>query len=184
MKKYVNTFPDHLARYVFAAEFCARRTVIDLGSREGFGAHLLSYFADTVTLVDVEELYLEQAREWFRFFAPDTIVKCDLNAGFPDGRWQTAVAFEVIEHVRNPDLLLKNIADHLTEDGVLVFSVPHMVANREHLTLFDERGIRDLVSRHLEITEFYTQDRKTISGRPRYKGLRCYVGVARRRAVV
>jgi hypothetical protein len=58
-----------------------------------------------------------------------------------------------------------------------VFSVPHMVVNIQHKTLFNEQKIKDLLSKYLVITEFYIQDKKIYSERPLYKNLKCYLGV-------
>ncbi len=73
---------------------------------------------------------------------------------------------------------MKNITRALRPGGTLVFSVPHMVANREHKTLFDEEKIKALISKYLTIKEFYIQDKKYLNNKQMFKGLKCYVGVA------
>lgn len=183
MRKFPHSYPDHLNRYCFAAQYCGRKKVLDAGSNEGFGAEILGFFADTITMADNNPLAFENAREWFKFFAPTTMVLCDFEKEFPDDTYDVVTAFELIEHLtpEGGDLFVKNVADHLVDGGVFIFSVPHMVANHEHKTLYDAEKIKALVSKYLDLEEFYVQDRKVISDRPLYKNLKCYVGVARKR---
>jgi 2-polyprenyl-3-methyl-5-hydroxy-6-metoxy-1,4-benzoquinol methylase len=176
MKKFIPSYQDHLARYVFALEYCYKKRVLDCGSQIGFGAWLLSLGAEHLTLSDLDERMLDKSKKQ-NFDSPTEFVKCDFNKEFPEGKWDTITAFEVIEHVEDPEFLVKNISEHLKDGGILVFSVPHMVANRQHKTLFDEQSIKKLISKHLVITEFYIQDKKIYSERPLYKGLKCYLGV-------
>ena len=182
-RKFVPSFKEHLVRYAFAMPFAYKRDVLDAGSKEGFGAHMLSYGANTVTLSDISQGYLDAGKKWFNFFCPVEFVQCDFNKGFPEGEWDTIVSFEVIEHVKDPDFFVKNIAEHLLPGGHLVFSVPHMCPNHEHITLFDEEKIRALIERHLDLVVLHVQDKQIFSGEPLYKGLKCYVGVARKRMV-
>lgn len=175
--KFILTYADHLARYIFASEHCYKRTVLDLGCKDGCGSVLLSYGSVSLSLVDCNGKYLNQAKNR-GYICKTDFIQCDLEKNFPEGRWQIITAFEVIEHLENPEFFVKNIAEHLEEGGKLIFSVPHMVANREHKTLFDEQSIKNLISKYFNISEFYIQDKKIYSNKPMYKGLKCYLGVA------
>jgi len=180
MRKFIPAFVDHLSRYIFATERAYKKNVIDLGSRDGFGSVLLSYAADQLTLADVNEKYLKAAETEITFRCPTKFIQCDFEKEFPEGKWDMAVAFEVIEHLENCDFFIKNIAEHLEAGGHLVFSVPEMVANHEHKTLFDEQKIKDLISKYLKITEFYRDDFRAYTGAPRYAGVKGFLGVARK----
>ena len=176
MKKFIPSYQDHLARYVFALEYCYKKRVLDCGSQIGFGAWILSLGAEHITLSDIDQVMLDKSKK-HNYDSPTEFVKCDFEKEFPEGKWDTITAFEVIEHLENPELFIKNVSEHLNDNGVFVFSVPHMVANIQHKTLFDEQKIKELLSKHLVITEFYIQDKKIYSGRPLYKNLKCYLGV-------
>lgn len=183
MTRFAPSFSDHIARYAFAMNYCYKRSVMDAGSKDGFGSQNISWVARDITLVDIDHDWLELAKLG-HYACPASFVECNFEESFPEGAWDTIVAFEVIEHLANPEVFVRNVAKALNPGGMLVFSVPHLVANHEHKTLFDEQGIKDLISKELEILEFYIQDKKPISGKPMYKGLRCYVGVARKNAPV
>lgn len=181
MIKYAPTFEDHIHRYAFAMMYAWKRDTLDAGSKEGFGAQVLSWAAKSITLADIEDKWLKQSEKNGGYWCPATFVKADFNKGFPEGTWDTIVSFEVIEHVEDPDFYIANIAKALRPGGHLVFSVPHMVANHEHKTLFDEAKIKEVIGKHLDIVEFYVQEKKYLNDKPMYKGLKCYVGVARKR---
>lgn len=181
MLKYAPTFQDHQHRYAFASFYSWKRDTLDAGSKEGFGAQMLSWTAKSITLADIDEKWLAQSKRNGGYWCPADFVQVDFNQTFPEGTWDTIVAFEVIEHVDDPDFFIANIAKALRPEGRLVFSVPHMVPNEEHKTLFDEEKIKALISRHLDLEEFYIQDKKYLKDEPLFKWLKCYVGVARKR---
>lgn len=176
MKRNPYIFRQHLERYVFATPHCDRNRVLDLGSKDGYGAHLISFYASHVTLADCVGKYLLQAQKYYHFLSDVDFVEVDFNKKFPKGNWDTIVAFEIIEHVENPDNLVKEIANHLPKGGKLVFSVPHMKPNIAHKTLFNEESITKLIRKYLNIEEFYIQDSYGIS--KELTNNNCYVGVA------
>ena len=175
------SFTPHLERYVFACHYCRRKRVLDVGCKDGYGSAIMSLFANHITLADIEKRWLAIAELNNTFLCGVDMVVSDFEKGFPAGTWDVAVAFEIIEHVENPDFLIKNIAEHLEKGGVLVFSVPHMKESPGHKVLFDEKKIRDVISKYLEIKEFYKQDSYGISKKPMsgYPAI-TYVGVAQK----
>lgn len=180
MRRFAPSFSEHFARYAFATLFCYKRKVLDAGCKDGTCSYLLSAVANSLDLADISESFISAAKEQHKYLCPTGFYVADFNKEFPEGEWETITAFETIEHLENPDEFVKNVSEHLKEGGTFVFSVPHMIANKEHKTLFDEEKIRSLISKYLTIEEFYIQDRKAISQKPMYKGLKCYIGVARK----
>ena len=176
MKRNPKVFVQHLEKYVFSLPYCYEKKVLDLGSKEGYGAHLISHTASYITLADCIELYLVQAKRFYHFLCPVEFINIDFNNKFPEGIWDTIVAFEIIEHVNNPENFVMEIAKHLPSGGKLVFSVPHMKPNIAHKTLFNEESIKELISKYLILKEFYIQDSYGISKELTHNN--CYVGVA------
>lgn len=178
--RFAHSFKEHIHRYAFAMPYAYKRDVLDAASKDGFGAQILSWVANSVTLADVSHLWLGKAKN-NSYACRASFIHSDFNVGFPEGSWDTIVSFETIEHVDNPEFLIENFAKALRKNGVLVFSVPHMVANHEHKTLFDEEKIRAMIGKHFDIEEFHVQDKEYLKDTPMYKGLKCYVGVARKK---
>jgi 2-polyprenyl-3-methyl-5-hydroxy-6-metoxy-1,4-benzoquinol methylase len=111
--------------------------------------------------------------------ATDFIVS-DFEKEFPEGQWDTIVAFEIIEHLENPDFFLENVKKALTPEGVLVFSLPHDADVPGHKHVYDEAKARALIESHFKIKEWHIQDKSVIAGVPtlRVPTPLTYVGVA------
>jgi GT2 family glycosyltransferase/SAM-dependent methyltransferase/glycosyltransferase involved in cell wall biosynthesis len=116
---------EHFHRYLWAARIVTGRRVLDLGSGEGFGAAILAQSAAHVVGVDVDERTIEHSR--LNYAAADIEFQrgsaLDLSA-FAEGSFGAVVAFEIIEHVREQEQVLAEVARVLSEDGILVISTP------------------------------------------------------------
>lgn len=176
-RKYANSWQHHIVRYVFSLPYCYRKSVLDAGCQIGYGGHIISHVANSVTFVDMNKKYTDMAAS-VRHFCPTDYQVVDFETDFPKGTWDTVVAFEVIEHLEKPDVFLANVAKHLNPNGRLVFSVPHMVANHEHKHVYDKDSIKKLIRKYFKIEEFYEQDKNPVTLDPMYGNLKCYVGVA------
>jgi O-antigen biosynthesis protein len=99
--------------------------VLDLGSGEGFGAALLSEAAAHVVGVGVDELTIEHST--LNYAGPNLEFQqgtaVDLTA-FEVGSFGAVVAFDNIEHVRDQERVLSEVAWLLGDDGILVIATP------------------------------------------------------------
>jgi GT2 family glycosyltransferase/SAM-dependent methyltransferase len=123
---------EHYHRYLWAAPLVSARTVLDLGSGEGFGSAILSDTAAHVTGVDLDERTVEHSRLNYsganlRFEVGSAL---DLSR-YEDGSFGAVVAFEIIEHVQDQERVLSEVARVLSEDGLLVISTPDRRAYSE-----------------------------------------------------
>jgi O-antigen biosynthesis protein len=116
---------EHFHRYMWAAGVVGGLKVLDLGSGEGFGAAILAESAEQVVGVDFDERTVEHSR--LNYGAPNLQFQVgtalDL-AAFEPGSFGAVVAFEVIEHVRQQEQVLEQVARLLSEDGILLVSTP------------------------------------------------------------
>ena len=162
---------EHFHRYLWASELVRGRRTLDLGSGEGFGAALLSESAEHVVGIDVDELTVEHSRLNYAGpnleFHPGTAV--DLSR-FDDGSFAAVVAFEIIEHVREQERVLAEIARVLDDDGLLVISTPDRRAYGEarsepnpfHARELSVEEFRELLAAHFPHTAAWGQ--RTITG--------------------
>jgi O-antigen biosynthesis protein len=123
---------EHFHRYLWARPLVAGRTVLDLGSGEGFGSAILAGVAAQVVGIDVDGEAVEHAARKYggERLSFQRASALDLS-GFADGSFGAVVAFEMIEHVADHDRVLAGVERVLAPDGVLVISTPDREAYGE-----------------------------------------------------
>jgi predicted TPR repeat methyltransferase len=121
--------------------------VLDIGCSGGLLASRVRALGHHVTATDVVELPEVRGRV-------DRFVRADLDRGLPQeiealGPFDVILLADVLEHLREPEILLAQTRDLLAKRGVLIASVPnfgHWYARiRTALGLFDydQRGVLD-----------------------------------------
>ena len=119
---------EHYPRYLFAAALAANRRVLDIGSGEGYGAHLLAQSAREVLGVDPSNDAVSHAAERYRRanleFRQTTAAA--LGDGH-EGRFDLVTCFEVIEHVSVAEQhdILEAVSRLLSPTGILLMSTPN-----------------------------------------------------------
>ena len=108
--------------------------MLDAACGTGYGSALLADTARTVVGADIARDAVDYARGHFP--APNLrLAQADcLALPFSDGRFDLVVAFEIIEHLENPEAFLAELRRVLDPSGVLILSTP----NRLYYT--DDRG--------------------------------------------
>jgi SAM-dependent methyltransferase len=116
---------EHLARYRWAGQLAAGRTVLDAGCGVGYGSAMLARAgAGEVVGLDLSAKAIDAAREAAP--ANASFVAGDVHAlPFAAGRFDLVVCFEVIEHVEAQDDVIAELARVLAPGGVLAISSPN-----------------------------------------------------------
>ncbi len=122
---------EHLGRYLFAARLLRREgasRVLDAACGTGFGAAELAREGLTVVGVDNDSEVLVYARE--RYSSPQIEFECldleDEGTGAQprSESFDAVVSFETLEHLLEPELALRRLADRLTAGGIVICSLP------------------------------------------------------------
>ena len=94
----------HMVRYAWALNYVYGKYVVDLGCGCGYGSYIMSWFAAQVMGVDIDAETILFAREHFKArnlqFEARDITKVQLSA-------DCYVAFEILEHLTNPSVILQ-----------------------------------------------------------------------------
>lgn len=165
MKRIPQYFTPHLERYVYASNYVLGKDVLDAGSKDGYGSVIMSNFARSIALADIGEVWLNKAKN-HHYLCMTNFIVSDFEKDFPQGQWDVIVAFEVIEHLENPDFFLENVKKALAPGGVLIFSLPHDADVPGHKHVYDEAKARALIEAHLKVKEWHIQDKSVIAGIP------------------
>lgn len=156
----------HLARYVFAERWCDDRDVLDLGCGAGYGSFRLSRSARAVVGGDVSEEAIAYAQS--HYGAPNLEFRTldALRLPFDDGSFDTVCSFETIEHVEDPDGLVREVARVLRPDGTFVVSTPradvttHAPVNPYHHVEFSRADFDALLAKAFGSVEMYGERRR------------------------
>jgi SAM-dependent methyltransferase len=120
---------DHLGRYLWASQFAAGRTVLDIACGAGYGCRMLAEAgAASVVGVDISPSLIEA-------ISPSMPENVEVQAGdilaldLPDGGFDLVVCFETIEHVADTAAALSELTRVLADGGLLIVSTPERRAS-------------------------------------------------------
>src|SRR3954451_19616620 len=142
---YERARPEILAHVAAGA-----RRVLDLGCATGAtGAALKQRQTAHVTGIELQPAYAEEARTRL-----DEVITGDVEHAQPPGTYDTLIAADILEHLRDPWTTLRRYAQLLEPDGTAVISLPNVghwstYANlargtwpRKHEGIFDATHLR------------------------------------------
>ncbi len=158
-----NSYYEHRHRYLLAARFARGKQVLDLGCGEGYGSNLLADHADFVTGVDQDESIILHAKASYR---KENLIFMTGDAGklpFREEYFDLVVCFEVLEHLPDPERLVREAKPVLKRDGLLVLSTPikgeygQEHRNAFHIHEFAVEEFRNLIRKYFAFTRWYAQ---------------------------
>jgi 2-polyprenyl-3-methyl-5-hydroxy-6-metoxy-1,4-benzoquinol methylase len=173
----------HLARYWLAVQYIrARDVVLDLGCGLGYGTAMLAAAspAERVLGVDADAAALEYATTIYGQAAPGVefrLCPAEALSELPSASFDMVVAFEILEHLRDPQAVLSEIDRLLRPAGRIVVSVPNRWVdatgrdpNPHHLHVYDGDTLRAQLERHFGLEAAFAQiagGGLTLTDRPR-----------------
>lgn len=170
-------FAEHMCRYFIAGNLAKGRDAIDIATGDGYGAHYLSNFANKVIGFDIDQCVIQKAKNKYKsnnlaFYSGDldSIVK-------REGPFDVATAFEVIEHVSDPDNFLDSCMRALNWNGELIISTPNYqwssnFHNPHHLKEYMPGEFKKLLRKYFKDVRMYGQRPKIKLITPKNKNFR------------
>ena len=125
---------EHRARYLFAQRYSAGKSALDVACGSGYGSALLGEKAAAVFGVDLSAEAVGHAHRHYGSPKVHFAQSGCLALPFPSGQFDLVVAFEIIEHLEEPEAFLAELHRVLHPAGLLLLSTP----NRLYYT--EERG--------------------------------------------
>jgi SAM-dependent methyltransferase len=154
-------YQEHIARYLFASQIATNKSVIDIGCGVGYGAQRLGELgAASVHAFDLSEDAIRHAH--IHYAHPNVHYEVGNAESFTaEKQFDVAVCFELIEHVRNPRAVMKNIRTALVDDGILVMSTPRALEQKRthfHEHEFSLEEYADLIREFFGEVEMYVEN--------------------------
>ena len=158
-------FDFTMLRYALVEELApvGDARVLDAGCGAGYGARYLARRARRVTAVEADGPTLDYAR---RYFDAENIawVQGDATALVtPHDGYDAFVALELLEHLEDPDALLRRAHRALQPGGVLVLSTPNADARRSegtsnpcHVREYTRAELKELIEPLFEESAIYS----------------------------
>ncbi len=117
----------NLARYNFALKYSKGKTLIEFGCGSGYGANYLAgKGVDNIIAYDAEKRATDFAILTYKL--PNIQFICKKIEDIDDNyKYDVALNFEVIEHLKDPDIFLKLVKKKLKRNGIFVISTPNRV---------------------------------------------------------
>ncbi len=163
-----NLWNEHVARYAFASRLSRNRRVLDAGCGAGYGAAELSYAARSVTAIDLAGDAVNYARKQYPRRNLDWLVASCTAIPIADHTIDLVVAFEVIEHLTDWQLLLEEAKRVLAPGGQFIVSTPNKTYYAESRKLsgpnpfheheFEYEEFRDALTAVFPFVSFFLQD--------------------------
>jgi SAM-dependent methyltransferase len=151
-----------LGRYVFAgSQFCQRALVLDTCCGFGWGAFLLSHYADRVTAFDIDPQAIQICETVWPAKNINWLVGDARDLSFLQGRlFDVVVGMETIEHFEQTDgaRYVQEVARILRPGGIFMGTTPLAETqqeaqeiqrtNHDHLHIFTRQELLDLLGRY------------------------------------
>ena len=166
----VNVYPKlrfillNLQRYIFASRFLRDTDrVLDIPCGTGYGAVVLASNGNHVLGIDIDDESIARASDMFRFpnveFETEDMMTCSL----PEVDFITCL--DGLEHVKDGERLIQRLVGALSDDGILVVSVPINELkitggqqNPYHYAEYDSDSLSKLLERYFGRVSLYGHD--------------------------
>ncbi|MCX6596550.1 MAG: methyltransferase domain-containing protein [Acidobacteria bacterium] len=157
---------EHYGRYLFAARLARGKRVIDLGCGSGYGSDELAHTATSVTALDIDPEAIAYAQHHFQRDNLSYLSASCEDVPLADGSADLVIAFELIEHLQQPDRLLAEAKRLLAPGGQFIVSTPNRTyyatsrtePNPYHLNEMDQAGFQQALETTFPHVTIFTQN--------------------------
>ena len=129
--------------------------ILEIGSGEGYGLRILSEKAKTYTMLDKYKFDEEKMKPYKNSHFIQTTVPP--FKGIASNFYDFVVSFQVIEHIKDDQLFVKEIARALKPGGKLICSTPNikmsLARNPWHVREYTVESLKEIIGNHFSSIE-------------------------------
>jgi ubiquinone/menaquinone biosynthesis C-methylase UbiE len=148
-----------MAAYYRALEYIDGRRVLEVGCGEGIGAARLAEKAESIVAVDRSKSAIQTAHYAYAKQNIEFAIMEVPPLRFDDKSFDAAVCFQMVEHLNEPEPLLREIHRVLRDDGVALFATVNkeetISDNPYHVHEFTAAEFDKLLNRFFPSVELY-----------------------------
>lgn len=148
-----------LAAYYKAQDYIRGKSVMEIGCGEGFGTEVLAEEAEEILAIDYSQKAVNAARNRLPSSEVNFRIEKAPPVKAPDGRFDAVVMFQMIEHLQNPEPLLKEVRRVLKSGGTLLVSTVNkeesLSENPFHLHEFDGAELEAVLGQYFARVEIF-----------------------------
>lgn len=144
---------EHLSAYELARRLIRVGTVLDIGCGAGYGAAHLAGDGRQVVGIDYEPAVAAQAARRYQRQGVSFACMDGMRLGVLSGSVDLVTSFQVLEHMPNPEVLVREMARALRPTGIVLLSTPNALThtgprNPFHHHEFTPGELQALLRRH------------------------------------
>ena len=147
--------------YSFAKTYCKGKTVLEIGSGDGYGANRLAKVANKVTAIDKDKATINLSKNRFKK-SNLKFLSVDVESYMPKEKVDVVVSFQVLEHIipENIRLYFEAICHSLKNRGICIISTPNSITssyneNPYHYKEFTPSELQSLLSLYFKNLKIY-----------------------------
>jgi 2-polyprenyl-3-methyl-5-hydroxy-6-metoxy-1,4-benzoquinol methylase len=119
-----------LARYKFVAKmFSGKQRVLEIGCADAFGTRLVQQEVGEITAIDIDPLFIEDARSRQNPHWPMTLFVHDMLVSLvPGAPYDAIFSLDVLEHIHpsNEKVFMKNLTESLRPGAPTIIGMPSL----------------------------------------------------------
>ncbi len=156
---------EHLARYDFALAWARGKNVLDIACGTGYGSKMLALGgAKSVLGGDIDQESIALARAKYQQAGVRFEVMNGIEMAAEDGSFEVVISFETIEHIKEAEKFVAELARVLKSQGRLILSTPNRIATKKlgiknpfHVREFNREELWAILKNDFEEVKFYGQ---------------------------
>lgn len=166
INKEEDIYFEHIARYIFAAQFVQNKIALDIACGSGYGSEILLSRGKAMKVlgIDISEEAIKYCNDKYKN-ENITFSKGNVNSiPIEDNSIDVIISFETLEHVREEDQkkFLEESKRVIREKGIFIISTPNVLEsggqNLFHAKELNRGEFNDLLLTHFKYVKYYYQD--------------------------